>query len=330
MRPRWTSAPGGPAASAKCRRAPRRSFDQHAGSLAADPGDVALDRAEQRAQRRDLPGLEVDEDGGVEDADERVGRRLGDQLRQEAERVAAADVHRVLASDLERRREPRLASRLVGPEAGAQPAGVGGVGGVDGREVDAGPPRHRRRVERRDVRADQLAFDRQRRRGNPGGPAAVVIGEVVPAQIQPRARPDLDQRERAPVGDRRERRQQAPAARHLVRLRAPERERGGERGGAVGAEGGEGLREARPWPVPAQRGVVGRQRVGRIAQQLVVDRREEHHRGLLRGSRREGEQVGRFRDQRAQLPVERRLGGHVATEGAEVAGERGEVHRLAR
>ena len=74
------AGPAGGEREVQARAAP--VLDEHAGSLAADPGDVALDRAEQRAQRLDLLGLEVDEDGGVEDADERVGRRLGDQPRQ--------------------------------------------------------------------------------------------------------------------------------------------------------------------------------------------------------------------------------------------------------
>ena len=45
-----------------------------------------------------------------------------------------------------------------------------------------------------------------------------------------------------------------------------------------------------------------------IAQQLVVDRGEEHLRRLLGRSRREGEQRGRVEDELAELPVQRRLG----------------------
>ena len=168
----------------------------------------------------------------------------------------------MLARDLERGREPRLAGGLVGPQAGPQPARVRGVGGVDRREVDAGAPHHRRRIERRDVRPDQLAGDRQRRGGDPGGAVPVVIGVAVPQQVQPRARPDLDQRERAPAGHGRERGEQAAAARDLVGLRAAGRERRGERLGALGAEGGEAP-AARPGAGPSRRPRSGSRRRAR-------------------------------------------------------------------
>ena len=131
---------------------------------------------------------------------------------------------------------------------------------------------------------------------------------MVPPQVQPRARADLDQRERPPVGDRREGGQQAAAARDLVRLRAPGGERGREPLGAVGAERGERLAEAGPGPGAAGRGVVRRQRVAGIAQQLVVDRREEGHRRAIGRPARQREQIRPLGDQLAQLRVERRVG----------------------
>ena len=154
----------------RARRAP--VLDEHAGRLAADPGDVALDRLEQRAERLDLLAREVDEDGGVEDADERVRRRLGDQPRQRGQRVAAADLDRVLARDGERRREPLLAGRLVGPQARAQPARVGGVGGVDrrrGRRRPAMPP----------------AADRAAARAGPTSSQSIVSGDEGTPAVRP-------------------------------------------------------------------------------------------------------------------------------------------------
>jgi hypothetical protein len=153
---------------------------------------------------------------------------------------------------------------------------------------------------------------------------------VIPQQVQPRARADLDQRERPPAGDRREGRQQAPAARDLVRLCPARGERGGEPLGAVGAERAERRAEAGTGAGTAGRRVVRRQRVIGIAQQLVVDRGEEGQRRAIARLRRQREQVRPLGDQLGQLGVERRVRRRVAAEGAELARDRGGVHGLAR
>ena len=88
-----------------------------------------------------------------------------------AERVAAADVDRpVLARDRQRGLQTLVPRGLVGPQAGAQPAHVGLVAQVDGREVDARAPRHRRRLERRHDAAPSSSH--AIRSGESGSPAA--------------------------------------------------------------------------------------------------------------------------------------------------------------
>ena len=335
MRPTPLERAGPPGGEREVQRRPfgARRAEQHAGRLAADPHDVALDGLEQHAQVRDLLGREVGERGGVEHAHERARRRALDQRGEERERVAAADLHRaVLARDRQRRLQPRVARGLVGPQAGVQPAHVARVGHVDGREVDAAPPRHRRRLERRHGVAAQLAGDPQRRGGIPRGPARVVVGVVVPQPVQPRARADLDLRERPPARHGRERGQQAGAARGLVRLRAAGGERRRELGLARGAERLQRAAQRRVRRAVAAGGrVVRRQRVIGIAQELVVDRGEEHHRRRLGGARREREQRRRVGRELAHPGVQRRVGAdRLAAEASHQPCQPGRIHDLAR
>jgi hypothetical protein len=153
---------------------------------------------------------------------------------------------------------------------------------------------------------------------------------MVPAQVQPGARADLDQGERPPVRDRREGGRQRGAARRLIGLRAPRGERGLEPAGAVGAEPGERRGEPGARSRAADRRVVGGERVAGVAQQLVVDRGEEDVRRPLRRSRRQGEQLRRLRDQLADPRVERRVGPGDPAEDPERTRGRGGVHGLGR
>jgi hypothetical protein len=88
---------------------------------------------------------------------------------------------------------------------------------------------------------------------------------VVPPQIQPRARADLDHGERPPVPDGREGRQQRRAARRLVGLGAAGGEGRLQPVEAIGAEAMERLAEPGPRPVAAGARVVRRELVARVA-----------------------------------------------------------------
>ena len=316
------------------RRAEReRLADEDPRRLAADPGDVAVDARQQLAQRVHLLAREVGERRGVEDAHERArGRRL-DHAGEEGERVTAADVDRpVRVRDRQRRVEARVPRRLVRPQTSAEPAHVGGVVEVEGGEVDPGAPRHRRRVERRRAPAPQLARDPQRRPGIPHDPSCVLIAVVVPQPVESRARADLDLRERPPARHRRERGEQPGAARDLVGLRAAGGERGGQPLLARRAEAHQrGAERAVGRPRAAGGRVVGGELVVGLAQQLVVDRGEEHHRRLLRRPHRERQQLRRLGHQLADARVERRVVAHrLDAEAPEPLGQPGRVHGLAR
>ncbi len=207
-----------------------------------------------------------------------------------------------------------------------------GIAQVDGGEVDAGAPGHVRRVERRRAAAAQLAGDPQRRVGIPRDRSCVVVGVVVPQPVQPRARADLDLRERPPAGDRRERRQQPGAAGGLVGLRAAHGERAGELRLASGAEAGErGGQRVVGRARAADRRVVGGELVVGVAQQLVVDRGQEDHRRRLRRADRHAQQLRGVRDELADARVERRVGAHrLGPEAAELPRQQGGIHDVAR
>ncbi len=176
------------------RARPRRQA-QHPRRLAGDPGRA--ERLHAAPEVEPLLDREVAQDGGVEDDERRLRRRVGATSSRISVRSPRDDVRRVLARDGERLAQVSAPAR-PGPARRATPASAR----RPGRSTSSGsrsmplPPddlRHPAGQRRRDV-ADEPAVEQ--RRPAVDDVLAVAIAVAVGQEAQPGARPDLQQRER--------------------------------------------------------------------------------------------------------------------------------------
>ena len=148
------------------------------------------------------------------------GTPVGEESREFLDVIAPGQLRRVVAQDVDRPPQALEPDGLIGPhERLKQPGTVLGRR-VDRAQIDAASPRDR------DVPPKQLGGRRHaivtRELEHALAPRArrVAVAVAIPQQIEPGGRAELEQVERASIGQRQEARQDAPRALHLVRLHA--------------------------------------------------------------------------------------------------------------
>src|SRR5215211_2492208 len=174
-----------------------------------------------------LPALaaQVPPDGCLEHDRQGPGHAFREQLGEPLDDVAALERRRLRAQRLDRPVEPLEPITLVGPDERLQQQGVAQSGDVERGEIDSSPlanPRPEREQPRRHS-APLLAGEDERGVVATPAPMPVAVAVAIPDEVEPRARPELDQVEdldARPPRELQEAREQQPAALDLVRLDA--------------------------------------------------------------------------------------------------------------
>src|SRR5215211_179331 len=174
-----------------------------------------------------LPALaaQVPPDGCLEHDRQGPGHAFREQLGEPLDDVAALERRRLRAQRLDRPVEPLEPITLVGPDERLQQQGVAQSGDVERGEIDSSPPANPRPEREQPSRHNAPLLAGEDERGVVAAPAAlpVAVAVAIPDEVEPRARPKLDQVEdldARPSRELQEAREQQPAALDLVRLDA--------------------------------------------------------------------------------------------------------------
>src|SRR4051812_17879175 len=188
--------------AARPRREPQLEQQLFSRRLQTQPGEwhgarrMRAGFGHRPTQARALVAGEVLDHARVED-DPRRARRVAAELALEPlDRVRAIDRDRHPRRDLERTAQQTPALRLIGPHVRLQRQAAVLRQRIDRRQVAAAPrPDRHGRIERALVAREPVG-DANRRRPVAEAAVTALVAEVIPAEIEPGAGSDLEERQR--------------------------------------------------------------------------------------------------------------------------------------